>query len=643
MKPEEIREIRSHLRLTQVEAGTLLGGGPRAFAKYESGRVAPSASLTKLLQLLDREPETLSKVDSRRRNPNPSFNDAPFVLESNNIMRLREFELPNFVRSLLHAEADAHGLPVDDIHVAEDYWMEDGGEDAHTRWQGGPARTSYFPGRYTQFQLKTGKITPAKASSEPFIREGELKPMVRSALEDGAHYVLLCTSELTAKQIHTIIDRIYDGISLDGLNVPRGRVHVWDASQIAKWTNSYPSIVTRIKERTHSGVLGPFRSWYQWADKPEHALSPLLPDERLDQLKRDLLAKIQCIGGAVQVVGPSGIGKSRLALECVDDQMKGLSIRDFIVYADQAIVEATTIYGSVQSLADSGARAIIVVDNCTPNTRRMIEGLVASPNARLSLVTIESDANASTQFNASSLHIELAPSNVTEAMVDRELPNLESEDRRRLELFSRGYPEIAIKVANAWVANKPIPYATEDDYVDAFVASQNDLERDLTLKTAMLVSTFGSVRHTVDESACSELSKWGELPEDGMRGAIERLIDRGVIQRHGRNIALQPRPIAMRLMERQWKRWSSNKRIELLTGPLDASLKVNAMRQLAWINESHVAKQVADSYLREDGPLDDLSDLSQRGLADVLSYLAEVDAVAVTECLNRIFDGLGSL
>src|ERR1700734_2835429 len=37
-EPEEIRRIRKKLGLTQAEAGQLIGGGPRAFQKYETGQ-----------------------------------------------------------------------------------------------------------------------------------------------------------------------------------------------------------------------------------------------------------------------------------------------------------------------------------------------------------------------------------------------------------------------------------------------------------------------------------------------------------------------------------------------------------------------------------------------------------------------------
>ncbi len=58
--PEEIKRIRTKLGLTQEEAGELIGGGPRAFQKYEAGDLVPSRAVGSALALLDRDPEGLS-------------------------------------------------------------------------------------------------------------------------------------------------------------------------------------------------------------------------------------------------------------------------------------------------------------------------------------------------------------------------------------------------------------------------------------------------------------------------------------------------------------------------------------------------------------------------------------------------------
>src|SRR5437868_15512206 len=54
LKHDEVRTIRMHLKLSQRKAGEILGGGPRAFQKYESGEVLVSRPMTQLLRLLDR-------------------------------------------------------------------------------------------------------------------------------------------------------------------------------------------------------------------------------------------------------------------------------------------------------------------------------------------------------------------------------------------------------------------------------------------------------------------------------------------------------------------------------------------------------------------------------------------------------------
>ncbi len=60
--PTEIRSIRKRLKLTQIQAGLILGGGKRAFQKYESGDVLPSRAISNLLRLLSSNPALLKTL-----------------------------------------------------------------------------------------------------------------------------------------------------------------------------------------------------------------------------------------------------------------------------------------------------------------------------------------------------------------------------------------------------------------------------------------------------------------------------------------------------------------------------------------------------------------------------------------------------
>jgi len=67
LAPEEIRRIRKKLHLSQEAAGLLIGGGPRAFQKYESGDLLPSRAVSSALVLLDHDPEALSVLKAHSK------------------------------------------------------------------------------------------------------------------------------------------------------------------------------------------------------------------------------------------------------------------------------------------------------------------------------------------------------------------------------------------------------------------------------------------------------------------------------------------------------------------------------------------------------------------------------------------------
>jgi len=71
LEPEEIKRIRKKLHITQEIAGMLIGGGPRAFQKYESGDLLPSRAINSALVLLDHNPKSLTLL-KRRESKRPA-------------------------------------------------------------------------------------------------------------------------------------------------------------------------------------------------------------------------------------------------------------------------------------------------------------------------------------------------------------------------------------------------------------------------------------------------------------------------------------------------------------------------------------------------------------------------------------------
>ena len=80
LEPEEIKRIRKKLRLSQEAAGELVGGGPRAFQKYETGDLLPSRAISSALALLDHDPKALTVLEERQaKTPARHHAEAPHL------------------------------------------------------------------------------------------------------------------------------------------------------------------------------------------------------------------------------------------------------------------------------------------------------------------------------------------------------------------------------------------------------------------------------------------------------------------------------------------------------------------------------------------------------------------------------------
>src|SRR5215211_4349032 len=62
LDPASVTRAREALGLSQRKASELLGGGPRAFQKYESGTQAVSVPMSHLLTLLENDPSRLKEL-----------------------------------------------------------------------------------------------------------------------------------------------------------------------------------------------------------------------------------------------------------------------------------------------------------------------------------------------------------------------------------------------------------------------------------------------------------------------------------------------------------------------------------------------------------------------------------------------------
>jgi putative zinc finger/helix-turn-helix YgiT family protein len=335
LSPDDIRRIREKLGISQVEAGEVLGGGPRAFTKYEGGSIKPAASTANLLRMLDAHPAALATLTGKKLPPIESDGTKPFEVTGQHVAALRERKLVSLIRRLLAAEAQSGNLPMDGIHVSAVITAPDGGEDAKIEWADGPERTKFIPARYTQFQLKASDLSPAEAGAEVLTAKGDVKPMVRVAFESGGTYILACGHSYTNSKIVARAAAVRKSLADAGLKLSVDQIQFRDADQIALWVNSHPPVAAWLLEQTQPGLVGVFRDWSHWSGRYDSI--PWILDARLEPLRTKLRNLVTEPRGVARIVGLSGYGKSRLAHEALgpteEEEKSAVRLSDLVLYA----------------------------------------------------------------------------------------------------------------------------------------------------------------------------------------------------------------------------------------------------------------------------------------------------------------------
>ena len=653
MTPARIRAIRERLNLTQEEAGKLLGGGARAFTKYESGSMRPRAAAISLLRVLEAHPEAAWVLRGDDAPPPRPRAPSPFDVQGEDLAGLRADQLHELLRRLLSVEAQANGIPLDGIHVSSNIAAADGGEDGRISWQGGPERTDFLPSRLCQFQLKAGEITPSKAGRE-VVAGRKVKSMVRAVLEDGGHYVLLCTRRYTRQQIERRKNRIQAVLTEAGLSVAPERIHFRDADKVADWVNAHPSVAIWVQEKVGLGRSALFASWDHWSGRSEHSV-PWVEDDRLSRLRGAIPERLTQPGTYLRVVGLSGVGKSRLCLEAFcgagGDPAAKRPLCDLVMYAVQSEVPSRTLPGIVDQLAASGARAVVVVDDCDPESHDTLVRLVRRTGSRVSLLTLDDDTPPELGTDTHMIRIAEASASVVEGVVEHVAGNrtLSPFDRHRLAEMAAGFPEVAIRIGGA-AGTTQLFDPGSDPLVDSFVVGRTGRDGGLLVRSATLLAAFRVVRveptipawpnpsHTQTTEDClAPVAALGRsLTWEDLHAAARRLKERGVLKRRGGLGSIQPRPIAIRLAERQWREWDRGKWDRVFSGDLGSGVTRVAAERLAQMGGRPIATEVAKHVCRDGGPLD--SGVSKSARADILSCLAQVDMATVAEHIERFLD-----
>ena len=568
--------------------------------------------------------------------------DTIFTVRNEDLTWLNQNTAVEFFQKLLWAEARRLGIEISKINVSSQVNVPDGGVDATVDDVQIEEGQGIIKRGKTSYQIKAGtSFKPWQKSTierELFDRKGNLGESIRACLDDNGTYILVCPGrDLSDSQHRDALKHIEDFLKGCGYSNPK--VEVWSQNNLIGFLQMFPSLALQIN-RSDRLNFQTHQSWSNNSDMQAPFIAAETQDELIEKIRSELREKVNAVH--VRVLGEPGIGKTKLVLEATrtDD------LAPLVIYCTPAEFRASGLRREILR-EDNRFSAVLVVDECDPNSRSDIWNELQNQGPRIKLISIYNDYDPVVGSGISELETLRLTDDQISIIIQGHGVSQEQADQY-IE-FCDGSPRMAHHTGKVLDSYPRDPsqllsdnYLYQSFYVD-FVREKLDSpeiqQRELVLQYIALFKRFGFGQPVVaDAQAIAEkvreanpLVTWSRFQQ-----IVDDLKRRKILQGQS-TLYITPKALHIKLWVEWWRIYGASFDLETFTQDLPAKSKLiewfHEMFQYA--AESEPASRIVKDLLGPNGPFQDGEYLKTRLGSRFFLALAEADPKSALRCLMR--------
>lgn len=578
-----------------------------------------------------------------------------FDITDDDIVSLDDSQLRELIGLLCEAEFRNAKMSTSGVTWGGDQNAPDGGIDVDVKSENIPQKHGYIPRPYTGFQVKKPDLGPAAIMKE-MKPHGILRESIKELISNNGAYVIISSkAKKTDGPYKNSIKAMKEAVSIKD---PNGNLHVdfYDRGKIASWVRSHPSLILHVHQKIGRNLNG-WRPYESWAKSPKGLKDPFLMDEDVRihddsgsshpilsiaegiNRIRDVLS--QC-GSSVRLIGLSGVGKTRLVQALFDERVGSDALnRNYAYYTDSSSNPTPDPESMVKLLTAHKTRAVLVIDNCSPELHRKLTEACSVNREFVSVLTVEYDVRDDLPDETQVFRLEPASEKIIEMLLKIHCPDVNPANAHRIAVFSGGNARIALSLGKTLKRGDTLAGIRDEDLFKRLFYQRKSFDEEL-MKSAEVCSLVYSFQGTETEAGTSELSILASLIDKSVSDLfrdVTELNKRDLIQSRSVWRAVLPHALANRLASQALESIPKDKIVLAFMNCGSERLIKSFSRRLGYLHDSQAAVEIAEEWLSPNGWLGStMGDFNVFGI-EIFKNIAPVSPEKTLEMIERCVNG----
>ena len=538
-----------------------------------------------------------------------------FDIPTDRLVDLTDAELRELLARLCEAERERQGGHRNEVRWGGSQTAADEGLDVVVEPVGSFVPAGPLARRDAGIQVKAANLAAAAITDE-MRYGGSLRPAISALAAKSGSYIIAsaganCSEAMLRRRVDSMRAAVADdpnGADLD--------LSFLDRKAISRWVSAHASVAVWLRKRLTLPILAGWQPFGRWSATPEGKPDDLICEAGLvfrigrDNPIRELPNALDAIRslvrdgtGSVRIAGLSGIGKSRIVQALFEPIGDVAALpTSHAIYTDLGHSPDPTPMGMLEALVGRDAPAVLVVDNCAPETHQALARKLAERPGPVRLITVEYDVRPDRPEETDVVRVEAEGSDIVEALLRRRRRDLSSGDARRLAELAQGNARLGFSLAQAAPQTRTLTAFEDSALFDRLFWQREERSEELA-RAAEVLSLVYSFEVDGEEEP-DELTFLGSLTELS-RGAMHRhaatLVDRGLAQARSRWRAVLPHALANRLAGQALRSIPVRSIADGFADNL--RLRRSFARRLSYLHDSDEARRIVARWMEAEGPL----------------------------------------